>query len=139
MLAALAGLGGLALVAAGSTCKYERHWDRIGPKTEQAKKDEVSCSSRAACPLQAAAACNAASNCSTFGTSANWHGGATAQLYSTGWSASIADSGWSLYTCVGDGPAPGSARASSSAAAAASASPSWELQDRPGLLPERGV
>ena len=109
MLAALAGLGGLALVAAGSTCKYERHWDRIGPKTEQAKKDEVSCSSRAACPLQAAAACNAASNCSTFGTSANWHGGATAQLYSTGWSASIADSGWSLYTCVGDGPAPGPA------------------------------
>ena len=88
-------------------CSYEAHWDRIGPKAEQAKRDELTCSTAAACPTEAAAACNARHNCSSFGISKNWRGGAAAELYATKWDESIADSGWWLYTCVGDGPPPG--------------------------------
>ncbi len=91
------------------SCSYEAHWDRIGPRSEQAKKDEVTCSTSGACPMEAAAACNAQHNCSSFGISRNWHGGSAAELYATKWDDSIVDAGWRLYTCVGDGPRPGPA------------------------------
>jgi hypothetical protein len=87
-----------------SSCQFVPHKDRIGPRDEQQKHDEHVCSGVSQCPKEAAAACAAAANCSSFGISVNWHGGATAQLYSTQWNGSIGDAGWTLYSCQDDSP-----------------------------------
>lgn len=94
-------------VLASQHCVFEPHRNRIGPDSQQLKRDEFTCSTKARCPTEAAKACNAALNCSSFGISPKWHAGALAQLYSTAWNRSIPDSGWTLYTCTGDGPPPG--------------------------------
>ena len=48
LLEVAAAVGLFVCVSAG--CSYEAHWDRIGPRSEQAKRDEFTCTTRAACP-----------------------------------------------------------------------------------------
>ena len=94
------------LVLLGSAtigCEYVAHPNTIGPKSEQAKKDEFTCSRPASCISEAEAACNSESNCSSFGYNPRWET-ARAQLYTTHWNASYGDSGWTLYACEGDPP-----------------------------------
>ena len=84
-------------------CTYDAHQATIGPRAEQAKKDEHVCRSPATCVAEASAACSAATNCSSFALNPAWlHG--VAQLYSTHWGAAYSDPGWTLYACAGDTP-----------------------------------
>ena len=91
----------------GTDGRFVPHPNTIGPRSEQAKKHEVVCSSVTACAAEAAKACTSADGaCATFGISNSWKRGSVAQLYSTHWNESYPDAGWTLYACSGDAPPP---------------------------------
>merc|ERR1719174_252696 len=87
-----------------ASCTWKKHANTIGPKNEQKKRVDITCTTAASCVAKASKSCEAAPDCNSFGISPIWHNGLEAQLYSTHWNASYPNTDWTLYACSEDEP-----------------------------------